>query len=53
MIAVGLPYTEQRLRKLAEITGGTPYGATTFAGIDGSRQPTKTSSPSRAFRAGM
>jgi NAD(P)H dehydrogenase (quinone) len=41
MIAVGLPYTEQRLRKLAEITGGTPYGATTFAGIDGPRQPTE------------
>jgi NAD(P)H dehydrogenase (quinone) len=25
--------------KLDEITGGTPYGATTMAGGDGSRQP--------------
>ena len=38
MIVVGLPYTEQRLVNMAEITGGTPYGATTLAGIDGSRQ---------------
>jgi NAD(P)H dehydrogenase (quinone) len=37
MIVVGLPYTEQRLLNMAEITGGTPYGATTLAGIDGSR----------------
>ena len=26
---------------MAEITGGTPYGATTLAGIDGSRQPSE------------
>ena len=26
---------------MAEITGGTPYGATTSAGIDGSRQPSE------------
>jgi NAD(P)H dehydrogenase (quinone) len=41
MIIVGLPYTEQRLMNMAEITGGTPYGATTLAGIDGSRQPSE------------
>ncbi len=41
MIVVGLPYTEQRLLNMAEITGGTPYGATTLAGIDGSRQPSE------------
>ena len=39
MIVVGLPYTEPRLGNMAEITGGTPYGATTLTGIDGSRQP--------------
>jgi NAD(P)H:quinone oxidoreductase type IV len=39
MIVVGTPYTEQRLLNMGEITGGTPYGATTLAGIDGSRQP--------------
>jgi NAD(P)H dehydrogenase (quinone) len=26
---------------MAEITGGTPYGATTLAGADGSRQPSR------------
>jgi NAD(P)H:quinone oxidoreductase type IV len=41
MIIVGTPYTEQRLLNMAEITGGTPYGATTLAGIDGSRQPSE------------
>jgi NAD(P)H:quinone oxidoreductase type IV len=39
MIVVGLRYSEQRLVNMAEITGGTPYGATTLAGIDGSRRP--------------
>src|SRR5919198_2550131 len=41
MIVVGMPYTEQRLLNMVEITGGTPYGATTLAGIDGSRQPSE------------
>jgi len=41
MIVVGVPYSEQRLLNMEEITGGTPYGATTLAGADGSRQPTK------------
>jgi NAD(P)H:quinone oxidoreductase type IV len=41
MIIVGLPYTEPRLLNMAEITGGTPYGASTLAGIDGSRQPSE------------
>jgi NAD(P)H:quinone oxidoreductase type IV len=39
MIVIGLPLAEQRLMNMVEITGGTPYGATTLAGIDGSRQP--------------
>jgi NAD(P)H dehydrogenase (quinone) len=34
MIVVGLPHTKQRLLQIAEITGGTPYRATTLAGID-------------------
>jgi NAD(P)H dehydrogenase (quinone) len=41
MVVVGVPYTETRLTKMDEITGGTPYGATTLAGSDGSRQPTE------------
>ncbi|MFA7158063.1 MAG: NAD(P)H:quinone oxidoreductase [Kiritimatiellia bacterium] len=39
MIVVGVPYSEQGLLNMAEITGGTPYGATTLAGADGSRMP--------------
>jgi NAD(P)H dehydrogenase (quinone) len=36
---VGLPYSHQGQMSLDEIVGGTPYGATTIAGGDGSRQP--------------
>jgi NAD(P)H:quinone oxidoreductase type IV len=39
MIIVGLPYSEKRQLVMDEITGGSPYGATTLAGSDGSRQP--------------
>jgi NAD(P)H dehydrogenase (quinone) len=39
MIIVGVPYAEQGLTNMSEITGGTPYGATTLAGADGKRQP--------------
>jgi len=38
---VGLPYSHQGQMTLDEITGGAPYGATTIAGADGSRQPTE------------
>ena len=41
MIIVGVPYAEQRLTFMDEITGGTPYGATTLAGTDGSREPSE------------
>jgi NAD(P)H dehydrogenase (quinone) len=41
MIIVGVPYAEQRLMNMQEITGGTPYGATTLAGPDGSRHPSE------------
>jgi NAD(P)H:quinone oxidoreductase type IV len=41
MIVVGLPYTEQRLTDMTQITGGTPYGASTVTGADGSRQPSE------------
>ena len=39
MIVVGVPYTCPELVNMNEITGGTPYGASTLAGGDGSRQP--------------
>src|SRR6202022_2082907 len=41
MIIVGLPYSEPRLLEMGEISGGTPYGATTIAKGDGSRQPSE------------
>ncbi|MGE4368700.1 MAG: NAD(P)H:quinone oxidoreductase [Burkholderiaceae bacterium] len=39
MVIVGLPYSFQGQMTLDEIVGGAPYGATTLAGGDGSRQP--------------
>ncbi|MBO9557003.1 MAG: NAD(P)H:quinone oxidoreductase [Caulobacter sp.] len=41
MTIVGLPYSHQGQMTLEEITGGAPYGATTIAGGDGSRQPSE------------
>jgi NAD(P)H dehydrogenase (quinone) len=41
MVIVGLDYGHAGQMTLAEITGGSPYGATTIAGGDGSRQPTE------------
>ena len=38
MVIVGVPYSHQGLVKMDEISGGTPYGATTLADADGSRQ---------------
>jgi NAD(P)H dehydrogenase (quinone) len=39
MTIVGLPYSHAGQMTLDEIVGGAPYGATTIAGGDGSRQP--------------
>ena len=39
MVIVGLPYSFKGQLTLDEVTGGTPYGASTLAGGDGSRQP--------------
>jgi NAD(P)H dehydrogenase (quinone) len=39
MVIVGLPYAWAGQTKLDEVTGGSPYGATTISGGDGSRQP--------------
>jgi NAD(P)H dehydrogenase (quinone) len=42
MTVVGLPYTEKRMLDLSAVAGGSPYGATTIAAGDGSRQPSET-----------
>ena len=39
MVIVGVPYSESGLVHMEEISGGTPYGATTLAGPDGSATP--------------
>jgi NAD(P)H dehydrogenase (quinone) len=41
MIIVGVPYSCRELTNMSEITGGSPYGAGTLAGSDGSRQPSE------------
>jgi len=41
MTVVGLDYGSSHQMTLEEITGGAPYGATTVAGGDGSRQPSE------------
>jgi NAD(P)H dehydrogenase (quinone) len=39
MIIAGLPYAWAGQQRMDEITGGSPYGATTITGGDGSRMP--------------
>lgn len=39
MIYVGLPYSCPELADISELKGGSPWGAATIAGADGSRQP--------------
>lgn len=41
MIIVGIPYSCQEIMNMTEITGGSPYGASTLAGGDGRRQPSE------------
>jgi NAD(P)H dehydrogenase (quinone) len=41
MIIVGVPYSCREIMNMSEITGGSPYGASTLAGGDGSRQPSE------------
>jgi len=39
MVYVGLPYACPELSDISELKGGSPWGAATIAGADGSRQP--------------
>jgi len=41
MVIVGMPYSEKRQMTMDEITGGSPYGASTIAGTDGKRTPSE------------
>jgi NAD(P)H dehydrogenase (quinone) len=50
MIVVGLPYSFQGQMRLDEVTGGSPYGATTIAGADGSRRPSENELASARYQ---
>jgi NAD(P)H dehydrogenase (quinone) len=41
MVIVGLNYGHAGQMLLSEVTGGSPYGATTIAGTDGGRKPSE------------
>lgn len=41
MVVVGLPYSFQGQMIIDQVTGGSPYGASTIAAVDGSRQPSE------------
>lgn len=41
MVIVGVPYSERRQTTHHEITGGSPYGASTISAMDGSRMPSE------------
>jgi len=41
MVVVGCPYAEKRLSEVGEMSGGSPYGASTIVGPDGSRLPSE------------
>jgi NAD(P)H dehydrogenase (quinone) len=50
MVIVGLPYSFQGQMTLDEITGGSPYGATTIAGGQGQRQPSENERAGARFQ---
>lgn len=53
MIIVGLPYTFQGQMKIDEVTGGSPYGATTIAGGTGERQPSQNELEAARFQGAL
>ena len=50
MIIVGLPYSFVGQMRIDEITGGSPYGASTIAGGDGSRLPSENELDAARFQ---
>ena len=49
-VVVGLPYSFQGQMRNDEITGGSPYGATTIAGTQGERNPTENELQAARFQ---
>jgi NAD(P)H dehydrogenase (quinone) len=52
MIVVGLPYTFQGQLRIDEVSGGTPYGASTIAGGQGERLPSENELAAARFQGG-
>jgi len=52
MVITGLPYAFQGQLTLDEVAGGTPYGASTIAAGDGSRQPSQIELDGARFLGG-
>jgi NAD(P)H dehydrogenase (quinone) len=50
MIIVGLPYTFEGQSRIDEITGGSPYGASTIAGPKGERMPSENELAAARFQ---
>ena len=50
MVIVGLPYAFQGMNDVTTVSGGTPYGASTIAGGDGSRQPSQNERDGARFQ---
>ncbi|MBI4835023.1 MAG: NAD(P)H:quinone oxidoreductase [Planctomycetes bacterium] len=50
MVVVGLPYSFQGQMRIDEITGSSPYGASTIAGGDGSRMPSENELAAARFQ---
>jgi len=49
-VIVGLPYTFQGQMRMDEITGGSPYGASTIAGGEGERMPSENELAAARFQ---
>jgi NAD(P)H dehydrogenase (quinone) len=49
-VVVGLPYSFQGQMRNDEITGGSPYGASTIAGTQGERSPTENELQAARFQ---
>jgi NAD(P)H dehydrogenase (quinone) len=50
MVIVGLPYTFKGQMRMDEITGCSPYGASTIAGGEGQRMPTENELDAARFQ---
>jgi NAD(P)H dehydrogenase (quinone) len=53
MVIVGLPYSFQGQMRLDQVTGGSPYGATTIAAGDGSRKPSENELAGARYQGGL